>query len=94
MHRITVLNVLDNHNVELTFADGVHGVVDLSIYVGKGIFSAWEDEQFFRSAHIGSAGDLIWSDEIGLCPDALYMQITGKSPEEVFPAIKREDAHA
>ena len=29
-----------------------------------------------------------------LCADALYMQITGKTPEEVFPNIGKAEVHA
>ena len=25
---------------------------------------------------------------IDLCPDAMYMRLTGKSPDEVFPAMR------
>jgi len=43
---------------------------------------------------IGSGGELRWSDEVDLCADALYMQITGKTPEEVFPGIAKATIHA
>jgi len=31
---------------------------------------------------------------VDLCPDALYMQLTGKRSDEVFPALKHLPAHA
>jgi hypothetical protein len=31
---------------------------------------------------------------VDLCPDALYLRVTGKSPEEKFPALQHELAHA
>lgn len=54
------------------------------------MFAAWNDYEAFRMFTIGSAGELGWAGEIDLCPDALYMQVTGKSPEDVFPALKRQ----
>lgn len=30
-----------------------------------------------ESVHLSSMGAVAWSDEIELCPDALYMQLTG-----------------
>jgi len=94
MFRIVKVKVLDAYRVELTYADGVHGVADLSHLVGKGVFSLWDDYDAFRSVQIGEGGELHWSDEVGLCPDALYMRITGKAPEEAFPRLRRTAVHA
>jgi len=27
-------------------------------------------------------------EDIDLCPDALYLRLTGKTPEDLFPALK------
>lgn len=43
---------------------------------------------------IGPAGEVRWGDDIDLCPDALYMQLTGKSPEEIFPNLKKAETNA
>ena len=37
---------------------------------------------------IGSGGELRWSDEVDLCAEALYLEITGKTPDEVFPNLR------
>ena len=37
---------------------------------------------------IGSSGELAWGDEIDICPDALYLRITGKKPEDLFPKLQ------
>jgi hypothetical protein len=55
--------------------------------VGKGVFAAWQDEQNFQKVSIGPHGELTWSDEIELCPDSLYLEITGQSPEQAFPNL-------
>ena len=70
------------------------GEVDLSHLVGKGVFQLWNDPQAFARVSIGSGGEVRWSDEVDLCADALYLEITGKSPEEVFPNLKKAAAHA
>jgi hypothetical protein len=59
------------------------GVIDLSANVGHGIFAVLADEAFFRTAHIGQYGQIAWSEDIELCPDAAYEDITGK-PVEAF----------
>jgi hypothetical protein len=28
------------------------------------------------------------------CPDSIYMRLTGKTPEEVFPILKKQLAYA
>jgi hypothetical protein len=94
MHKVTNVTVLDEYKLRLTFDDGAKGIVDLSALRGNGVFAAWNDPEVFRSVRIGSLGELVWKGEIDLCPDALYLQATQKSPEEVFPALKRIDAHA
>lgn len=94
MHKVTSVRVLDGFRLEVTFEDGTAGVVDLSSLAGKGVFSAWGDRRVFESVRIGSSGELVWGDAIDLCPDALYLKVTGKTVEEVFPSVRREATHA
>ena len=37
------LRPLDDYRLWIKYSDGIEGVVDLSKYVGKGVFSAWSD---------------------------------------------------
>ena len=74
----------------LTFEDGTRGVADLHELVGSGVFALWNDYGAFQNVKIGDSGELVWSDMVDLCPDSLYLQVTGKSPEDVFPSLKRE----
>ncbi|MGO9156644.1 DUF2442 domain-containing protein [Mycobacterium sp.] len=78
----------------MQFEDGTHGAVDLSHLVGKGVFRKWEDYQTFCQVRIGPTGELAWGDELDLCPDALYLKVTGRQPEDLFPSLNREPAHA
>ena len=94
MRKISKVKVLQGYRLELAFDDGVSGVVDLSDLVGKGVFALWRDRHAFEQVRIGSIGELVWGDQIDLCPDSLYLKATGKKPEEVFPALRREPARA
>jgi hypothetical protein len=94
MIKITNVKVLQGYRLELTFEDGVCGVVDLSELVGKGVFALWLDRGVFERVRIGSFGELTWHDKIDLCPDSLYLKATGRKPEDVFPALSRESAYA
>lgn len=94
MHRITKAEPLANYRVDLTFADGTRGIADLSHLAGRGVFALWNNPAEFKKVKIGEAGELIWLDQIDLCPDSLYLRITGKEPAEVFPALRPEPANA
>jgi hypothetical protein len=90
MRKVTKIKVLADYRVELQFDDGKGGVVDLSHLVGNGVFAAWTDEKAFQKVRIGESGELVWEDQIDLCPDSLYLQATHQRPEDIFPALKRE----
>jgi len=79
---------LDNYRLWVKFSDGVEGVVDLSEFVGDGVFALWSDYREFEKVHIGPSGEIAWNDQIDLCPDAIYLRITGKNPEDLFPKLR------
>ena len=72
----------------LRYDDGVEGEVDLSDLAGRGVFAAWQDRAFFEAVSIDDAGAIAWGGDIELCPDAVYLRLTGKSPEDIFPNVK------
>lgn len=69
------------------FDDGVTGVVDLSDSAAVGgIFSAWTDEDYWRTAHVvADAGAVAWGDggDIDVCPFSLYLEVTGRTLEDL-----------
>ena len=85
---------LDNFRIWLRYDDGTEGEVDLSNVAGRGVFGAWNDRTFFEAVRLGSHGAIEWGANIDICPDAMYLQLTGKSPEEVLPALRSAPADA
>ena len=79
---------LTDSRIWLRYEDGTEGTIDLSDVAGRGVFAAWSDPAFFRSVRLGSHGAIEWGANIDICPDAMYLRLTGKSPEDVFPALK------
>lgn len=77
----------------LRFEDGVSGEIDLSSFAGRGVFKSWLEPGNFEQVRITDSGAVEWPDEIDLCPDSLYLRMTGKSPEELFPALRDRLAH-
>jgi hypothetical protein len=96
MMKILAANVLDGYRVWLRFEDGIEGEVDFSAQVGEGVFAPWSDYAFFRCADIGEKGRVLtWPGELDFCADALWLQITGKQPEDLFPNLrKKHPTHA
>lgn len=94
MRKITHVEVLQAYRLALTFDDDTAGTVDLSGLAGRGVFACWNDAAVFGRVRIGSSGELVWGDQVDLCPDALYLKVTGKQPEEVFPVLRQEPTRA
>ena len=86
--RLLDAKALDGCRLRLRYDDGASGEVDMSALVGQGVFAAWGDPAFFASARLTPDGAVVWGDDerIDACPDALYMRLTGKTPEELMPA--------
>ena len=94
MHKVTDVKALGDYRLSLRFADGSEGEVDLSDLVGSGVFAAWNEPGAFEKVEVGNAGELRWPNEIDLCPDSLYLRLTGKRPEEIFPNLGKGTVHA
>ena len=92
--KITEVKPLEKYKLFLRFDDGVSGVVDLSDIAGRGVFEAWKRDGVFEQVRITKLGALEWPDNLDLCADALYLKLTGKQPEDVFPALRKHPTHA
>lgn len=79
---------LENYRLWAKYSDGVKGVVDLSDFAGKGLFALWDDYTEFQKAHVGSSGEIAWNDDVDIDSDAIYLKITGKKPEDIFPKLR------
>ena len=78
---------LSDYRIWIRYADGTEGEVDLSHLAGRGVFRLWEDEQQWNDVRIADDDAIRWSEEVELCPDAIYLKLTGQSPEEAFPRL-------
>jgi uncharacterized protein DUF2442 len=94
MPKPTAVKPLANFRIWLRYDDGLEGEVDLSDLAGRGVFMAWNDPAVFAAVRLGSHGAIEWGAEMDLCPDALYLRLTGKSPEDLFPTLKSIHAEA
>jgi hypothetical protein len=90
MIRPVLVKARPGYRIYLEFSDGSKGEVDLSDLAGKGVFQVWNDYNFFEKVHLGDHREIKWNDEIELCADSLYLRLTGKSPEELFPKLREK----
>jgi len=94
MARPTEVKARPKLRIWIRYDDGAEGEVDLSDLAGHGVFKAWDDRKFFEGVHLGPHGSIEWGTEVDLCPDSVYLRLTKKSPEELFPALRRVPADA
>ena len=86
--RLTEAKPLEDYRLFVRFNDGTSGVVDLSDIAGRGVFEAWRRDGIFEEVRVTEFGAAKWPGELDLCPDALYLRLTGQQPEEIFPALR------
>ena len=94
MPKLLELKAQPGYKLWLRYADGTEGDVDLSPFAGNGVFVIWNSPGVFEQVRLSEYGAPIWEESLDLCPDALYLQLTGRKPEEVFPALRRASANA
>ncbi|WP_419939810.1 DUF2442 domain-containing protein [Candidatus Palauibacter sp.] len=94
MISVAEVKAREGYRIWIRFADGCAGEIDLSDLAGKGVFRAWDDQDLFDKAHLAPHGAVAWSAEIELCPDSLYLELTDKSPQQVFPGLGQPVPHA
>lgn len=78
--------------LELTFADGLQGTVDLDQIIDHytGVFVHLLDENYFSKVRLNAElGTIVWPNGADLCPDVLYSYVSGKpivlDGQAVFP---------
>ena len=91
----TPVNVeaLSGYRVWIKFTDGTEGEIDLSDFAGKGVFEAWLDRTFFEAVEVAPYDAITWPGDLSLCSDMLYMRLTGKSLEDIFPDYSPVQTH-
>ena len=70
---------VDGYRLEVTFADGNSGVVDLSRHIRAGeVFSHLSDLAAFRQFTINrDFGTICWGEGLDIAPETLYYEVLG-----------------
>jgi Protein of unknown function (DUF2442) len=94
MAKLIEVQAREHFHLWLRYSDGVEGEVDLSDLAGHGVFALWQQPGAFDKVRLGPAGDVVWDEQVDLCPDMLYLRLTGKRPQDLFPTLKETQVHA
>lgn len=82
MSKLREVKALPGYRIWVRYSDGARGEVDLSHLAGRGVFALWNQPGEFEKVHLGPGGAVSWSEQVELCPDATYLELTGESPLE------------
>lgn len=94
MKKVIDVRALAGYRLWLRFDDATQGEIDLSDLAGRGVCAAWTDSEVFRQVRLDESGAVVWPGGIDLCPDALYLRLTGVPVEDVFPGLKTTSVDA
>jgi hypothetical protein len=78
---VTDVRPLANRKLALTFADGLHAIVEMDRVIKRyaGVFSALMDDVYFRQVRVDpELGTVVWPNGADVCPDVLYSFASGK----------------
>jgi len=75
MPQVIVVRPLDEYRLDLTFSDGVQGVVSLRDRLFGPVFEPLRDPTLFRQVFVDEFGAPCWPNGADLAPDALHEQI-------------------
>ena len=62
---------VDDHRVDVVFADGSRALVDFSDIIGDGPWARLADPTFFKLAH-ASYDTVIWTEEVDVAPEDVW----------------------
>lgn len=70
---ITGVEVVGEHRLRLTFADGTVGDVDFSAHEWRGVLEPLGDSAYFARVRVDpEAGTIAWPNGVDLAPETLY----------------------
>ncbi len=76
---VTRVEVVGEHRLRLTFADGVIGEVDFSERQWRGVFEPLRDPGYFRLVAVDpDLGTIVWPDGADIAPETLYELAAGR----------------
>jgi hypothetical protein len=79
------VTTIPGYKLQVTFDDGVAGVIDLKDFIETGIFSGLKDEKLFSKAYT-TGYSIAWNEDLEIDVVAIYAEITHKKPGDILAA--------
>ena len=88
MNFVTNVRYLAEYKLELTFKDGLRGVLDMKDELWGEMFEPLKDLEFFRKVRVDEEHDtIVWPNGVDLAPEFLYESVL-KSKDQELAATK------
>ena len=84
--KIKSVTYAGDYSIQIEFEDGINGIVNLSDFIGTGIFSALKDPVQFAKVY-NTGYSVAWSDDLEIDAANIYSELTGKDPATYFTQI-------
>ncbi len=81
--KIRDLKYISDYTLYVSFEDGIEGNFKLDDLIEKGIFIVLKNKDLFAKAH-STGYSIAWSDELEIDSDKVYLDISGKSIDEIM----------
>jgi len=81
MPRLIEAKYLNNYFVHLVFSNGKEGNVDLSPFVGQGVFEPLTNKDYFKKLFV-DGWTISWPNGADIAPETLY-ELTEKSSNQL-----------
>ena len=72
MHRVVRVSTGNGYTLDVVFADGTSGQIDLTSSLFGPVFEPLKEPTFFSQVRIDEYGVICWPNGADLAPDALY----------------------
>jgi len=84
MPKLLAAHAREGHRLWIRYDDGTEGEIDVSDFVGRGVFASLRDVATFARVHAGPSGQIMWSAQQELCADAMYLRLTEGRGQALF----------
>ena len=81
MPRVIDAKYLNNYFVHIVFSNGKEGNVDLSPFIGQGVFEPLTKKEYFKKLFV-DGWTISWPNGADIAPETLY-ELTEKSSTQV-----------
>ena len=79
MNKVATVSALDDYRLEVSFADGVRGVISLKDKLYGPVFEPLKDVPYFKQVRVDEFGAICWPNGADLAPDALHAELVTRS---------------